>query len=160
VPATDGESRQRAADAYAHAHLGPWTEWTQDTGVVESIGRLFIYRWANIRPDGAWTGDWWGVMVDTQERAIIGFFQQRASREVGLDEVKVTREQAIRLAMALYEGGAGTQGRKIEVAETKLIMSSRSSPGCGPAWVVSLLVAGTQPMTHIVDGTTGELLKP
>jgi hypothetical protein len=148
--------RLRAAEDFARAHLGPLTDATTLVETSETMGRLFTYTWANVLPDGAWTGDWWCVSIDTSEKGVVGFLRQRAPRTVAEEEVKVTREQALSVAShAMHVRDVG----QMEARKIKLVLSSPDSPDLGPVWSVTLSEGGHgEPCLFVVDGTTGKLL--
>jgi len=94
------EGRLKEAEAFARAHLGPFTDRTRLISSHEIRDLGTDYLWANVLESGAWTGDWWLVMISANERqrGVRCFYVERAPREVSEAEVVVGRERALEIA--------------------------------------------------------------
>jgi hypothetical protein len=153
------EGRQRAVEEFAREHLGPFTGTTKLVRTWDNGYPILTYRSWDVLPDGAWTGNWWLVVVDAKRKGIITFVDHVAPRVATAEEVKVTRESAVATALGAMHTGEGWQ---VEVKEVQLVMSSPDSPSLGPVWCIVLSAGGQYRSLYpfAVDATTGKLLEP
>jgi len=161
LPDASPQGRLEAAEVFARARLGPFTDATRLVSQKRSMGLLYQFHWANVLPSGAWTGDWWSVVVDTREgrAGVKAFIRRHAPRRVTEDEVKVSRDQAVEAALETHER-LRRRGQPAEVRETRLVLSSPNSPNDGPVWHVTLSGDESTRLDFQIDGMTGKVLRP
>jgi len=157
------EERLKAAEGFARAHLGPFTESTHLVGSVQTGDHSLHLTWANVLPSGAWTGDWWSVTVSDRDGrcGVTSFSRRRAVRYATEDEVRVAESGAISVAREVLAKMTATQsGELLQIEQTRLVLSYFLSPSGGPVWFVTLRSA-TPGSRHelIIDAVSGKWLK-
>jgi len=119
----------------------------------------YEFGWYKLR-DGIMTGDLVAVMVSPGGQ-VRSYVSVKAAREVLPEEVKITRQRAESIALALARRQA-RPGLRVEVKEATLILSYRLAPRQGPVWAVSVRFVGPEEgqamaaNTLFIDARTGE----
>lgn len=124
--------------------------------------KQFSFNWQEqVAPD-VLTGNDASVMISPGGR-LLSYGEHRATRQVRLEDVRVTKEEALRIARR--EIAARTKC-EIEIAGTTLMLSSHLLPNRGPHWNISYhmgtMVNGKLQTTAadmmLIDAMTGKVI--
>lgn len=130
---TTRAAAERTAEATArHMWGSDFSRLTRTKAEQLSTG-AFMFHWQEQLAPGVITGNDASVMVAPAGQ-LLSYSEHRAVRQVRPEDVRVTKEEAMRIAQqaiaAQYKG-------QTKITETTLLLSSHLSPDRGPLWMVS-----------------------
>jgi len=155
----DRDDVRRGAREFVASHFPGWSEnMTLRVQEFGDNGRA-RFKWYE-RVGGAWTGTFAYVYVYTDQPGRPYTYGGYVATPRSMDDVQVTREQAIQTALE-HVAGAGLQTRRLEDAE--LYLDSPLDPY--PHWNVTVRFGaedtpGPHLVTVIIQAETGEVIGP
>jgi hypothetical protein len=101
-------------------------------------GILFL-SWADIQPDGVWTGDTCSVIATASGGGVTCFVQHLGARPLPDPSELITRQQAEQVAADHFRKMAPADAKVVASAE-HLVLSHPVAPHHGPVWSVTVTI--------------------
>ncbi|MHB8996593.1 MAG: hypothetical protein ACYC63_15210 [Armatimonadota bacterium] len=127
------EAAQRTAEATARRMWGDDYSRLTMTSAKQLPMKQFMFAWQEQLGPGVRTGNDASVMIAPGGR-LLSYGEHRAVRRVKPEDVRVSKEEALKIA----QQAIATQYKgQTKITETTLLLSSHLSPDRGPLWTVS-----------------------